>query len=619
MTATAGIALSSCSTFCCNKERARIEADVAMATEKKEDVEALQKEAYLRIAWADRVLLKQDFPALYERSFLSWKSGGMAYDDLKYPTAKKLYLEVIAFLSDEVQARVLAYRQAKVDSDAMMEQALVCCPDQNAPERFKAAKDLYVKAEALKTAEDLPNAIETQKKAAAALEYAGEYACVTLLRNAALNCAALKGEVASLPKLEKSFSEDKFLWERGTPADYKAGTLILRELKEYYIQFLARNGCNELKTGIAVQVIPDALVIENPEKDRLAREQLERDKAAADAAIAKALSCLEWAEQNGIEAEYSEVYAAAREALSEAQALYENVAYAEVPAQAAKVCETIFTEFWMKKPPARAAEPLQAEIKVSLDRFTPDGDGHDDIVEFDMHAWGGAAPKQWQLEIFEEITNPHAEEGAWTTKRQSFAQWTGDGAPPARISWDGMSNKRQPVSSGVHYPFVLTVADENGATAKAEGVVTAGILLQADGASLRINIPSFAFSADKGDFSGLSPDIIEANTTLIKDLAMIFNRLHEYSIRIEGHANNVSKISGRPKARIEAEEKQEVGPLALVRAQTLRDMLIKNGVDKDRITVVSLGSSSPITSFEDSANRWKNRRVEFVLSKESKQ
>jgi len=44
-------------------------------------------------------------------------------------------------------------------------------------------------------------------------------------------------------------------------------------------------------------------------------------------------------------------------------------------------------------------------------------------------------------------------------------------------------------------------------------------------------------------------------------------------------------------------------------------MLVENGVDPRRLTVVGLGSSEPVVPFTDVQNRWKNRRVEFVLIK----
>jgi len=44
--------------------------------------------------------------------------------------------------------------------------------------------------------------------------------------------------------------------------------------------------------------------------------------------------------------------------------------------------------------------------------------------------------------------------------------------------------------------------------------------------------------------------------------------------------------------------------------------LIEYGVDAKRLSVRGLGSSEPVVAFTDDVNRWKNRRVEFILIKE---
>ncbi|MEJ5184980.1 MAG: hypothetical protein WHT81_07640, partial [Rectinemataceae bacterium] len=115
---------SSCSTFCCNKERARIEADIRMATEKKEDAEAAQKDAYLRLAWADRNNLAQDFPSQHEAAAQRLKSADQAYDNLKYATARTLYQEISTILSDDFQKKVLELRKARTAASNALAAAL---------------------------------------------------------------------------------------------------------------------------------------------------------------------------------------------------------------------------------------------------------------------------------------------------------------------------------------------------------------------------------------------------------------------------------------------------------------------------------------------------------------
>ena len=57
-------------------------------------------------------------------------------------------------------------------------------------------------------------------------------------------------------------------------------------------------------------------------------------------------------------------------------------------------------------------------------------------------------------------------------------------------------------------------------------------------------------------------------------------------------------------------------PLSRARAQVLRDALIERGVDPARMTTVGHGGSRPVVPHWDLEERWKNRRVEFVLERE---
>ncbi len=98
---------------------------------------------------------------------------------------------------------------------------------------------------------------------------------------------------------------------------------------------------------------------------------------------------------------------------------------------------------------------------------------------------------------------------------------------------------------------------------------------------------------------------------LIKTLA----QYPDYHIIIEGHANNVGKMLEYSKAKIESEEKAEVLPLSIARAEKIKTMLVANGIAAGRISTKGFGSSQPVYSFTDVQNRWKNRRVEVVLTR----
>ncbi len=91
----------------------------------------------------------------------------------------------------------------------------------------------------------------------------------------------------------------------------------------------------------------------------------------------------------------------------------------------------------------------------------------------------------------------------------------------------------------------------------------------------------------------------EAQETLRKAAAALAGR-PAVRIRVEGH----SDTSGEPTRNINLSKK---------RAESVRAFLVKNGVAKDRITVVGLGSSRPVADNEEKSGRATNRRVEIHL------
>jgi len=571
---------SSCATPCCNTERSRIEADIAMATDKKEDVESVQLDAYRRIMWAEQNTLKADFPEQYNDALNAIKSADLAYDNLKYATSKKLYQTVSSILSDDFQKLSMECRAEKAHADAMIKKALDSGADKVAKDRFKSAQDLYIKAMALKSAGDLPNAVATCKKSSAAYEYSAEYACVTQIRAAIEKCNVLKDYTNEFTRAESKVFADQSLWNYGTVKDYEQGIILLREAKQYYLIILEQ--CQK-QAAVKGQQVFMASPCEKFELERLAQQKAEAERLA-----------LERAAQERAEAER----------LAQERAEAERLAQEKAQAQQSPIVEQ----------PVYVG-PLEVSAVPMPDHFSPDGDGNNDTISFNFIIQGGYTVKQWKFEIFEEaIVDPTSA----TTARQKrlFAVRTGIGEPPSTFVWNGKSDKNELVESGVYYPFTFTVTDEKGNTAKAEGKIRADILIVKKGDTIELRVPSFVFRSDSADFLGLNKEIIEMNLDLLEQLAKLFNALPEYSIRIEGHANNVGKMLGYSAARIQTEESKEVLPLSLARAEKIKSLLIEKGVPASRITVAGMGSSKPIVSFTDAANRWKNRRVEFILKKQ---
>jgi outer membrane protein OmpA-like peptidoglycan-associated protein len=71
--------------------------------------------------------------------------------------------------------------------------------------------------------------------------------------------------------------------------------------------------------------------------------------------------------------------------------------------------------------------------------------------------------------------------------------------------------------------------------------------------------------------------------------------------RVEGHTDNTgSEATNRA--------------LSLARANSVRDYLVEQGVETERISVVGLGPDQPVADNATSQGRARNRRVEIVLT-----
>ncbi|PKL05745.1 MAG: hypothetical protein CVV53_07915 [Spirochaetae bacterium HGW-Spirochaetae-9] len=259
-------------------------------------------------------------------------------------------------------------------------------------------------------------------------------------------------------------------------------------------------------------------------------------------------------------------------------------------------------------------DPPSVSISVNPEYFSPDADGTDDVLTFGVDVDAAAGIVDWKLEVFEtaivESSNPNA-----VSSERLFAEWSGKGKPPVKITWDGKSSRAELVESATDYHFRFVARDALGNSTTVSGFIAVDVLVIRDGDRLKIKVPSIVFRANYPDFVGLSPDIVARNEKVVARIAQILNKFPDYRIRIEGHANNVGKMLGYSPSRIESEETKELIPLSTGRAELVRTMLIQNSVDARRLSVEGLGSSEPVVSFLDVENRWKNRRVEFVLIK----
>jgi outer membrane protein OmpA-like peptidoglycan-associated protein/flagellar hook assembly protein FlgD len=256
----------------------------------------------------------------------------------------------------------------------------------------------------------------------------------------------------------------------------------------------------------------------------------------------------------------------------------------------------------------------KAQVSLTPDVFSPDNDGYNDDLTIGLDVSGASEIAEWRFEIREQAVVEGAKAGAKPAERL-FKSWGGTGAPAKSFIWDGRSDKGELVESATDYPFVFTARDVLGNSARVEGAISVDVLVIRDGDRLKIKVPSIVFRPNGFDFNGLDDSTLANNMKVIKRIAQILNKFREYAILIEGHANSEGKIGGYSATATATEETRELLPLSTGRAELVKKLLADNGVDPRRLSTKGMGSSEPVIDFKDSQNRWKNRRVEFILIK----
>ncbi len=230
------------------------------------------------------------------------------------------------------------------------------------------------------------------------------------------------------------------------------------------------------------------------------------------------------------------------------------------------------------------------------DYFSPDNDGLEDELGISLTARDATPIEAWSLEI-REPQPPY----------QVFYRLDGKGAPAERILWDGRSNKGELVQAATDYTATFTAQDALGNSGRIDGRIGVDVLVIREGDVLKIKVPSIIFRENGPDFSGLPPATVENNERVLKRIAQILNKFESYKVKVEGHANPVTRTA--------SEEQKELQPLSEARAKSIMDKLVEFKVHADRLTYVGMGGTRPVVKWEDRNDWWKNRRVEFILIK----
>ena len=257
--------------------------------------------------------------------------------------------------------------------------------------------------------------------------------------------------------------------------------------------------------------------------------------------------------------------------------------------------------------------PPALTVSVAPEFFSPDNDGTDDdcFISLRGTAANGAKLVAWSF----DINNP-----VETKKPGAFWKTSGTDKITPQIVWDGLSNtstekdgKAERVQSAMDYPYVFTVTDSLGLTSVKTGVIPVDILVIPDGDVLKMAVPSIIFRSNHADFktaeeapgSLVTKAQAANNVRVLKRVAEILKKFPDYTVTVVGHANKTGA----------AGEDEILLNLSNARAAFVKDRLVEYGIKANRLSSEGKGGSQPVAEFSDTANWWKNRRVEFILHK----
>ena len=241
--------------------------------------------------------------------------------------------------------------------------------------------------------------------------------------------------------------------------------------------------------------------------------------------------------------------------------------------------------------------------------FSPDNDGTDDDLYIRLKAVTPVGLKNWSF----TINDPNGRK-FWST--------SGKSAIAEQMIWDGRSSNGELVQSAMDYPYVFTATDTLGMTSTVEGNINIDILVIRVGDVLKMAVPSIIFRSDAADFKvesapgkkdGVTAEQAANNERILNRIAVILNKFDTYKVTIVGHANRTT--DDEREETIDSYWGRALTPLSKERAEYVKSYLVKRKVKADRLGTDGKGGTEPVASPKDDANKWKNRRVEFILNK----
>ncbi len=243
--------------------------------------------------------------------------------------------------------------------------------------------------------------------------------------------------------------------------------------------------------------------------------------------------------------------------------------------------------------------PPEVKISVSPLPFSPDGDGVNDRLNIGIILNDPSGIRSWSGRILDPAGN-------------LFLAFDSKSLKNGILEWDGRDKKGELVQSASDYLVEVSAVDSVGNQSVVSKTAPVDILVFKDGERLRISISSIYFKPFTADYINIDQDLKNRNLATLDRLAEILKKYSVYKIRLEGHAVRVYWNDAK---KWKTEEDEVLLPLSQERAERILDALVGRGIKQERMSAVGYGGYQPVVPHSDEINRWKNRRVEFILVK----
>ena len=235
-------------------------------------------------------------------------------------------------------------------------------------------------------------------------------------------------------------------------------------------------------------------------------------------------------------------------------------------------------------------EKPAVKLIPSKKSISPDEDGVEEKIDFDVDIKSQALVKDWNFQIKKENKTVYSKKGE---------------GKPEKITWDGKTENGESLKADDSLTFSIDLTDSFGAACSDEGniqvakstkkaeVAKSVELKENEDGTFDIFIPTLSFKINSSELLKT-----EKNENTLKQVynILIDEQYDEYKVVITGYVNPDGKQW----------TKEEIN-LALQRAKSVEKYLIELGVNKKRLESKA-GSGK-------TENKEYNRRVEFNLKK----